>query len=116
MGKYENELNALIGREIFQVVVGEYQVQFNCDSNFSICAEKTMRMITKEGETLCDASKPDSLKGLITLSGKSIKGAQVLDDKSFQLVFSDDIKLIIDFVDDGYESYQINLSGNLIVF
>ena len=113
------DLSFLTGREVIQVAVGTYQVQFHFDEDVNISVEGEFKYFDGKDETTWSA-KPESAHvaaRTVALLGAVIEGYKACyESGTLELNFSHGHRLTIPDSSKEYESYSITRPGfNLYV-
>lgn len=116
MSEFNKDIKKLTNKKIIQVAIGEYQIQINLESDYSISIEKTIELNINGKNYICDAEDPKSSDILLQLNGSSIDEAELQKDDTLFLKVSDGSIIKVICVDDGNESYQINLPDDTLAF
>jgi hypothetical protein len=112
--KAETDLSFLIGRELIQVVIGSYQVQFRFDDDVAVSVEDNFAYLRPEKK---DSWKPGehNVAGLtVGLLGSVVKDVRA-NGSEVEFTFSNGHRLRLDAEPSAYESYTITHRGGVIV-
>jgi hypothetical protein len=110
------DLSFLKGREVQQVCIGVFQVQFRLDQNVSIFVTGCFRYIDESGSAYEWLPKNHNLAArTANLLGLVITDLTAEPSGTLTLVFSNAAKLIIFDDSKQYESYEIHKPGLTIV-
>jgi uncharacterized protein DUF6188 len=110
----DTDLSFLMGRELVQVAVGLYRVQFRFDDEVAVSVEDSF---TYERPERKDTWKPGELNvaGLaLELLGSVIKDVRA-NGSEVELTFSNGHKVRLDGEPSAYESYTITSRSGVIV-
>jgi hypothetical protein len=116
MSEFNEDIKKLINKKIMQIAIGEFQIQLNMESDFSISIEKTIDVEIEGKKFVCNAEDSKSSEILLQLNGLSISESDLQNDSSLVLKLSNGTILKINCIDDGNESYQINLPDDTLAF
>jgi hypothetical protein len=112
--KQDVDLSFIMGRELNQVAIGLYQVQFHFDDTVTVSVEDSF---TYERLDRKDSWKAGQLNvaGLTAeLVGSVVKDVRA-NGSELELTFANGHRLLIWAEPSPYESYQISYRGGLIV-
>jgi len=116
--KKDLDVSFLVGLELGQIAIGQYQVQFGFDQDTRISVELFFRYTSAEG-TVEWTQQPQSSKAAaatLNLLGASVVAATIADAKTLNLEFSNGDRLQLLDVSEQYESLSITRPGlNLYV-
>jgi Family of unknown function (DUF6188) len=115
--KKETDLSFLMGRELIQVAIGLYQVQFHFDEEVAISVEAEFRYFEGQDESIWQR-EPSSLhvaSRTVTLLGASITSFKNDEDGTLILVFSNGRRLTILDSSKEHESCDITRPGQNII-
>jgi len=116
--KEDLDVSFLVGLELGQVAIGEYQVQFGFDQDTPISVELFFRYTSAEGSVEWTQQPQSSKAAAATLNllGASVVAATIVDPKTLELEFSNGDRLQLLDVSERYESLSITRPGlNLYV-
>ncbi|MEM8773623.1 MAG: hypothetical protein AAGF53_01235 [Pseudomonadota bacterium] len=109
------EFSGLLGKELQQVCIGNNEVIFNFDSDFSLCVMGPFEHI-KSGSEVFDytdlLTKPSSLPSLLNSSIFEVKKE---NNDYLLLCFQNNEKLRLINDTDQYECFSLNIDGNIIL-
>jgi len=107
------DLSFLRGRELQQVAVGLYQVQFHFDEDLAICIEGEFRYSDGDREVLWrqEPNSSSAAASTVALLGAAIRGFTASQDGTLRLEFSNGHRLTIFDSSKDYESYSITRPG-----
>lgn len=114
--KPDVDLSFLIGRELIQVAVGSYDVQFHFHESVRLSVQNQIEHISKEivHEWDGDENQPLAAASLLGLLGSSVTSVQGDLDGTLTLTFSNgDVVTVFDR--EGYEAYQIGNGDQQII-
>ncbi len=102
------DLSFFIGKELMQIAVGPYDVQFHFHESVSLSVQSHIEHISEgvEAEWDGDENNPLSAASLLGLVGKSVVSAHGDPDGTLILKFSNDDVVTV-FDNEDYEAYQI---------
>jgi Family of unknown function (DUF6188) len=106
--KPDVDLNFFIGKELIQLAVGPYDVQFHFHESVWLSVQSRTEHISKEivHEWDGDANQPLAAGSLLGLISSSVISLQGESDGTLTLTFSNgDVVTVFD--QEGYEAYQI---------
>lgn len=102
------DLSFFIGKELMQVAVGSYDVQFHFYESVSLSVQSRIEHnsggIVSKWEV--NENKPLSAASLLGLLGSSVASVQGDPDGTLRLTFSNGDAVTV-FDQEGYEAYQI---------
>jgi hypothetical protein len=110
------DLSFFCGKELIQVSVGIYDVQLHFHESVSLSIQNRIEHTSKGIITVWEQEEtpPISASSLLTLLGSCVVSAHGVSDGTLTLQFANgDIVKVFDA--EGYESYQINNNGELII-
>jgi len=115
--KKEIDLSFLTGRELIQLAVGVYQVQFGFDEDVRISVESEFRYFDGQAEWIWRPEPGSSsiAARAVALLGATIESFGSNTDGTLTLAFSDQHGLTILDSSKQYESYDITRPGQTIV-
>ena len=103
-------------RELQGVVFGLYQLQMQFDRSLLLSIEGRIEHTLQKSVTSWDQGKPPiSASSLLTLLGLSVVSATGTEEGTLILEFSNSDIVKVFESNEGYESYQINYEGKLII-
>src|ERR1043166_8873542 len=115
--KKEIDLSFLAGRELTQVAIGVYQVQFGFDEDVTISVESEFRYFDGKAEWIW-RSEPGSASiaaRAVALLGASITGLESNENGTLAINFSNGHSLSILDSSSEYQSYDITRPGQTII-
>lgn len=115
--KKEIDLSFLTGRELIQLAIGVYQVQFGFDEDVRISIESEFRYFDGQVESIW-RPKPGSSSiaaRAVALLGATIESFRSNIDGTLTLAFSNQHRLTILDSSKEYESYDITRPGQTII-
>lgn len=115
--KKEIDLSFLTGRELIQVAIGSFQVQFHFDEDVSVYVEAEFRYFDGQQEWIWkqEPSSPHVAARTVAMLGASITSFERSEDGTLALTLSNGHRLtILDSLRE-YESYQITRPGHNII-
>lgn len=115
--KKEIDLSFLTGRELIQVAIGSFQVQFHFDEDVSVYVEAEFRYFDGQQEWIWkqEPSSHHVAARTVAMLGASITSFERSEDGTLALTFSNGHRLtILDSLRE-YESYQITRPGHNII-
>lgn len=116
--KKEIDLSFLTGRELMQVAIGSFQVQFRFDEDVAISVEAEFHYFDGQQEwTWLQEPNSSQVAGrTVAMLGASIISFESSEDGTLALTFSNGHRLTIVDSYKEYESYDITRPGlNIIV-
>lgn len=115
--KKEIDLSFLTGRELIQVAIGSFQVQFHFDEDVSVYVEAEFRYFDGQQEWIWkqEPSSPQVAGRTVAMLGASIISFERSEDGTLALTFSNRHRLTILDSFREYESYQITRPGHNII-
>lgn len=108
------DLSFLKGRELLQIGIGQFQLQFKFDQDVVIFTESDF-IFSSKGIPNNLTSSPEAAAVIIALIGSSIADFEAKGDGTLQLNFSNEDKLTLFDDQVGYECYQIQHGKTVIV-
>ena len=112
----DSALSFLVGLEVRQVCLGEFQTQFAFSDDTSLRLEgKYAHRIPTERRELVQARSGCGPNELQRLLGKSVTAARVLSPEQAELVFSNGDSLLLVDDSDQYESFIFTLRERKMV-
>jgi len=112
------DLSFLNGREVIQVAIGVYQVQFAFDEDVTIYVEGGFSYFDGKDEVIWkpEPGAADIASRTVALLGATIASFEGHENGTLELHFSNGHRLTIPDSSKQYESYQITRPGvNIIV-
>jgi hypothetical protein len=115
--KKEIDLSFLAGRELIQVAIGSFQVQFHFDENVAISVEAECRYFDGQQEWIWRPERSSSQVAgrAAAMLGASIRNFEGSENGTLALTFSNGHLLTIVDSSKEYESYDITLPGRYII-
>jgi hypothetical protein len=115
--KKEIDLSFLTGRELTQIAIGRFQVQFHFDENVAVSVEAEFRYFDGEQEwTWRQEPSSTHIAGrTVGMLGASITSFQSSEDGTLVLTFSNRHRLTVLDSSKQYESYDITRPGQTII-
>ena len=115
--KAEIDLSFLVGRELIQVAIGVYQVQFGFDEDVRISVESEFRYFDGRAEWIWRPEPGSSFIAAraVALLGATIETFRSNTDGTLILAFSNEHRLTILDSSKEYESYDITRPGQTII-
>jgi Family of unknown function (DUF6188) len=113
----EIDLSFLTGRELIQVAIGSFQVQFHFDEDVTVSVEAEFRYFDGQDEWVWQQEpiSPQIAARTIAMLGASIISFEINQNGALALTFSNGHRLtILDSFKD-YESYDITRPGQTII-
>ena len=115
--KKEIDLSFLAGRELIQLAIGVYQVQFGFDEDVRISVESEFRYFDGQAEWIW---RPEPGSSSIAARAVALLGQQIESfgsniDGTLTLAFSNQHRLTILDSSKAYESYDITRPGQTII-
>lgn len=113
----EIDLSFLNGRELTQVAIGVYQVQFGFDENVRISVESYFSYSDGQEEWIWrpEPGASQIAARTVALLGATIQSFEAHEDGTLTLAFCGGQRLTILDNSKEYESYEITLPGRTIV-
>jgi hypothetical protein len=108
------DLGFLKGKELFQICIGQYQLQYHFDGDVSISTESEFIFYNKSIRHDLKSS-PEAASIITALLGKSIVDFEIDAEGTLQIRFSNGDGLALFDDNRGYECYQITNAKTLIV-
>jgi hypothetical protein len=113
----EIDLSFLTGREVIQLAIGVYQVQFGFDEEVRISVESEFRYFDGQAEWIW---RPEPVSSSIAARAVALLGATIESfgsniDGTLTLAFSNQHRLTILDSSKEYESYDITRPGQTII-
>jgi Family of unknown function (DUF6188) len=115
--KKETNLSFLTGRELIQVAIGTFQVQFHFDEAVAVSVEPEFRYFDGQREWIWgqEPSSPQVAGRTVAMLGASITSFESSEDGTLTLTFSNGHRLTMVDSSKEYESYDITRPGNTII-
>lgn len=115
--KKEIDLSFLTGRELIQVAIGSFQVQFHFDEDVGVSVEAEFRYFDGQQEWIWkqEPSSPHVAARAVAMLGASITSFERSEDGTLALTFSNGHRLTILDSSKEYESYDITRPGQTII-
>jgi hypothetical protein len=115
--KKDIDLSFLNAREVIQVAIGVYQIQFGFDEDVIIYVESRFNYFDGQEEWLWkpEPGAAQIAARTVALLGATIKSFESKVDGTLTLTFSNGQRLTIADSSRKYESYQITRPGEIIV-
>jgi Family of unknown function (DUF6188) len=115
--KKEIDLSFLAGRELIQLAIGVYQVQFGFDEDVRISVDSEFRYFDEQAEWIW---RPEPGSSSIAARAVALLGATIESfgsniDGTLNLAFSNQHRLTILDSSKAYESYDITRPGQTII-
>jgi hypothetical protein len=113
----EIDLSFLTRRELIQVAIGSFQVQFHFDEDVGISVEAEFRYFDGQQEWVW-RQEPNSAQAAawtVAMLGASITSFESRDNGTLALTFSNGHRLTILDSSREYESYNITRPGQTII-
>jgi hypothetical protein len=111
----DTNLDFLCGRELIQVLVGQYQVILRFDAETTISVEGEFDHVVNGKSQLVDRSLPMSAASLLRLIAKKVDKVEILAMSSVRIGFSNGDQVFLKDSNQGTESFEINAPGTDIV-
>jgi hypothetical protein len=111
--KKEVDLSFLAGRELVQVGIGSFQVQFHFDEDVAVSVEAEFRYFDGQQEWVWrqEPSSPQVAGRTVAILGASITKFESSENGTLSLTFSNGHRLTMVDSFKEYESYAINRSN-----
>ena len=115
--KKETDLSFLAGRELIQVAIGSFQVQFHFDEDVAISVEAEFRYFDGQREWAWRQEPGSPLVAVRTVAmlGASITSFESTENGTLALTFSNGHHLTMVDSCKEYESYDITRPGHTII-
>jgi len=115
--KKEIDLNFLTGRELIQVAIGTFQVQFHFDEDVTVSVEAEFYYFDGQDEWIWqqEPSSPQIAARTVAMLGASITSIETNENGTLALTFSNGHRLTILDSFKEYESYDITRPGQTII-
>ena len=116
--KKEIDLSFLTRRELIQVAIGSFQVQFHFDEDVAVSVEAEFRYFDGHDEWIWaqEPSSPQVAARTVALLGATITTLESNENGTLVLKFSNGHRLTIVDSFKEYESYDITRPGQTIIF
>ncbi len=100
--------NCLLGEELIQLCIGQYQVQLKFHINTTISTECKLHLIRPDNSLIeIYSDNANSTKNLVCLLGEKITEIKTNYQDELSLMFSNHHKLIIFGTNKNFESFEI---------
>jgi Family of unknown function (DUF6188) len=115
--KKEIDLSFLVGRELIQVAIGLYQVQFHFDEDVAVSVEAEFRYFDGQDEWIWrqEPSSHQIAARTVTMLGASITSLERSENGTLALMFSNGHRLTVLDSFKEHESYDITRPGQTII-
>ena len=115
--KKEIDLSFLAGRELIQVAIGAYQVQFAFDEDVTISIESEFRYFDGKAEGIWrpEPGSASIAARAVALLGTTIKGFESSENGTLAINFSNSHRLTMLDSSSEYQSYDITRPGQTII-
>jgi len=115
--KKEIDLSFLTGRELVQVAIGSFQVQFHFDEDVTVSVEAEFRYFDGQDEWIWrqEPSSPQVAARTVAVLGASITTLKSDENGTLALTFSNGHRLTMLDSFKEYESYDITRPGQTII-
>lgn len=115
--KKETDLKFLAGRELIQVAIGLYQVQFHFDEDVTVSVEAEFRYFDGQDEWNWrqEPSSHQIAARTVAMLGASITALDSQQDGTLALAFSNGHRVTILDSFKEYESYAVTRPGQTII-
>ena len=115
--KKEIDLSFLTGRELIQVAIGSFQVQFHFDEDVAVSVEAEFHYFDGQKEWIWrqEPSSPQVAGRTVAILGASVTNFQSSENGTLVLNFSNGHRLTIVDSSKEYESYDITRPGQNII-
>ena len=115
--KKETDLSFLTGRELIQVAIGSFQVQFHFDEDVTVSVEAEFCYFDGQNEWIWqqEPSSPQIAARTLAMLGASISSFETHENGTLALAFSNGHRLTILDSFKEYESYDIARPGQTII-
>jgi len=113
----EIDLSFLTGRELIQVAIGSFQVQFHFDEDVTVSVEAEFCYFDGQDEWIWQQkpSSPQIAARTVAMLGASITSLETNENGTLALTFSNGHRLTILDSFKEYESYDITRPGQTII-
>lgn len=115
--KKEIDLSFLAGRELIQVAIGSFRVQFHFDEDVTVSVEAEFRYFDGQGEWIWqqEPSSHQTAAQTVAMLGATIASFETNENGTLALRFSNGHRLTILDSFKEYESYGITRPGQTII-
>ena len=115
--KKEIDLSFLTGRELIQVAIGSFQVQFHFDEDVAVSVEGEFRYFDGQQEWIWrqQPSLAHVAARTVAMLGASITSFEGSENGTLSITFSNGHRLTILDSSKEYESYDITRPGQTII-
>jgi len=115
--KKEIDLSFLVGRELIQLAIGLYQVQFHFDEDVTVSVEAEFCYFDSQDKWNWrqDPISPQVAARTVAILGATITGFESNENGTLALMFSNGHSLTILDPVKQYESYSITRPGQTII-
>ena len=115
--KKETDLSFLAGRELIQVAIGSFQVQFHFDEDVAVSVEAEFRYFDGRREWIWrqGPSSPEVAGRTVAILGASITSFESSENGTLAITFSNGHRLTMVDSFKEYESYDITRPGQTII-
>jgi len=115
--KKETDLSFLAGRELIQVAIGSFQVQFHFDGDVAVSVEAEFRYFDGQREWIWrqEPSSPQVASRTVAMLGASVTSFESTENGTLALTFSNGHRLTMVDSFKEYESYDITRPGQTII-
>jgi hypothetical protein len=113
----EIDLSFLTGRELIQVAIGSFQIQFHFDEDVTVSVEAEFCYFDGQDEWIWqqEPSSPQIAARTVAMLGASITSFETNENGTLALTFSNGHRLTILDSFKEYESYDITRPGQTII-
>jgi Family of unknown function (DUF6188) len=113
----EIDLSFLTGRELIQVAIGSFQVQFHFDEDVAVSVEAEFCYFDGQDQWIWqqEPSSPQIAARTVAMLGASITSFETNENGTLALTFSNGHRLTILDSFKEYESYDITRPGQTII-
>jgi uncharacterized protein DUF6188 len=109
------DVSFLKGRELIQIAIGVFQVQFNFDQNVGVSVEGEFQYIFEGKPFRWTPGSPESAAAVLRLLGSSVEELMATEDGTLTLTFTNGDSLIVKDSSAQYESYTISGGPNGLI-
>ena len=115
--KKETDLSFSAGRELIQVAIGSFQVQFHFDGDVAVSVEAEFRYFDGQREWIWrqERSSPQVASRTVAMLGASVTSFESTENGTLALTFSNGHRLTMVDSFKEYESYDITRPGQTII-
>jgi Family of unknown function (DUF6188) len=115
--KKEIDLSFLTGRELIQVAIGSFQVQFHFDEDVAVSVEAEFRYFDGQDERIWrqEPSSAQVAARTVAILGARVTSFETNENGTLVLTFSNGHRLTIRDSFKEYESYDITRPGQTII-